>query len=226
MTGAHFGRPSSSTPQSGRVASTARGVGETQMRHRWRCIAALATGLAGWTMAAAAQDCPVSVAQPPPGWGSFPPSTLNHRVLKPVLGFKCAECVPAVVAIIDGGRVTLPATPNGLAWAHEATTLPVARDTLLGGIVNAMRASAPACTVNGEVEGVTTLNPLGLAMFSVRKKCPQQETEVTSLDFMGFDGRCLFTASVSWLGTLSPQSRGRIHDLVQSLAFGRPQARP
>lgn len=194
------------------------------MRHRLGWVAAVAMGLASWSSSAAAQACVATLPQPPHGWTTLPLPAAKKPLLKGALALHCQDCAPQLWVEVATGPATasMRAGPKGAAWAQQVSTVPGARTEALAGLLTSARAGNPECTVQGEIEGVTTVTDASFVAMRARLKCLPADNETTILSYAAFDGNCLNDVAVVWKSAadLSPQTMNRVHDLLARLTFG------
>lgn len=189
-----------------------------------RGIAVLAICTAGWSAGAASRDCPASVPRLPEGWTVTPTADEKVGRLTLVLSLKCSDCAPAFRAYVSTtpAAASTRAGPSGAAWAEHGAGSPKIRAGMLEGMLADMRRRTPQCAPRGEVEGVTTVDAWSFITVHTWNTCRPAGIELGELTFAGFDGRCLNAVTVGWTGapSLTPQARGRVHELLASLTFG------
>jgi hypothetical protein len=188
---------------------------------------------AAMTMAlpAAGQECRATLQSQPPAWSALQTREQSDTAqMKLFIEAACRNCDPMIVVEVFAGAASasfrsMPiAQKTGIEFAEAVVSDPRERSDFLDNTLAAERLSSPGCVMDGRIDGVSTIGPVGMIVANLRAQCDHTPEKLRALFLSGYDGQCLYRVRVMWTGWagLSGGAQDQLLEVLDQIRFGRP----
>ena len=135
---------------------------------------------AAMTMAfpAEGQECRATLQSQPPAWSALQtreqPDTAQMKLF---IETTCRNCDPMIVVEVFAGAASvsfrsLPiAQKTGTEFAEAVVSDPRERSDFLDTTLATERLSSPSCVMDGRIDGVSRIGPMGMIVANLRAQC-------------------------------------------------------
>ena len=114
------------------------------------------------------------------------------------------------------------AQKTGTEFAEAVVSDPRERSDFLDTTLATERLSSPGCVMDGRIDGVSRIGPVGMIVANLRAQCDHTPEKLRAIFFSGYDGQCLYRVRVMWSGWagLSGAAQDQVLEVLDQIRFG------
>lgn len=186
---------------------------------------------AAMTMAfpAEGQECRATLQSQPPAWSALQtreqPDTAQMKLF---IETTCRNCDPMIVVEVFAGAASVSfrsmpiAQKTGTEFAEAVVSDPRERSDFLDTTLATERLSSPGCVMDGRIDGVSRIGPVGMIVATLRAQCDHTPEKLRAVFYSGYDGQCLYRVRVMWPGWagLSGRAQDQVLEVLDQIRFG------